>query len=56
MVLSKLREATTNEEFKTLMQGYTKRTIPRAWTHSVHEKSEYRRKAMENTDRRRAAV
>jgi hypothetical protein len=56
MVLSKLREATTNEEFKTLMQGYTKRTIPKSWSHSVHEKSEYRRKATENNDRRRAAV
>jgi hypothetical protein len=55
MVLSKLREATTNEEFKKLMQGYTKRTIPKTWSHSVHEKSEYRRK-VSDTDRRRAAV
>jgi len=58
MVLSKLREATTtNEEYKTLMQGYTKRTIPKTWSYRVNEKSEYRRKdSMNNNDRRRAAI
>lgn len=55
MVLSKLREATTKEDFQTLMQGYSKRDIPKSWSRNVHEKNEHKRN-VQNNNRRRAAV
>lgn len=55
MVLSKLREASTGEQYKSLMRGHTPRNIPKEWSQNVNERSEYRRKVA-NNDRRRAAV
>jgi hypothetical protein len=42
MVVSKLREAATPDVFKELMQGYSKKQLPPAWTMNVQEHSEYR--------------
>jgi hypothetical protein len=45
MVLSRLREASSSaEEYKELMMGHTKTTIPSKWTRNVNEKNVYRRK------------
>lgn len=44
MVLSRMREAATTEQYKELMQGHTKGALPARWTRNVDEKSEYRRK------------
>jgi hypothetical protein len=54
MVLSRLREAATPSEYRALMQGHSKRTLPKSWTRNVHEKNEYRRKHTGN--RKRAEV
>lgn len=54
MVVSKLREATTKEEYKSLMKGYTRSTLPSSWTRNVHEKNEHRRKV--TATRKRAEV
>jgi hypothetical protein len=54
-VVSRLREATTKEDFKTLMQGHTRSTLPISWTRNVHEKNDYRRKST-SKDRKRAEV
>jgi hypothetical protein len=43
MVLSRVREAATTKDYKELMQGHTKRSLPDAWTRKVQERSEYRR-------------
>jgi hypothetical protein len=42
MVVSKLREAATPDVYKELMQGYSKRQLPKSWTINVIEQSEYR--------------
>jgi hypothetical protein len=42
MVVSKLREAATPEVYNELMQGFSKRQLPRSWTINVNEQSEYR--------------
>ena len=55
MVLSKLREAATNDEYRQLMQGHSKGSIPKSWYINVQERSEYRRK-VQGSNRRRAAV
>jgi hypothetical protein len=54
MVLSRLREAATPEDYQELMQGHSKQTLPKAWTRNVHEKNEYKRKVAAN--RKRAEV
>jgi hypothetical protein len=46
MVLSRLREAATPEQYKELMQGNTKSSLPPRWTRNVDEKNEYRRKSV----------
>ncbi len=46
MVLSRMREAATPEQYKELMQGNTKSSLPPRWTRNVDEKSEYRRKSV----------
>lgn len=44
MVLSRFREAATPEDYKELMEGFSKRSLPEAWKRNVCEKSEYRRR------------
>ena len=44
MVLSRFREAATPEDYKELMEGFSKRSLPVAWKRNVCEKSEYRRR------------
>ncbi|CAJ1960110.1 unnamed protein product [Cylindrotheca closterium] len=42
MVLNRLREATTSvEEYKELIQGYSKSTLPKQWTCNVQERGGY---------------
>lgn len=53
MVLSRLREALSQQEFKEIMQGHSRSTLPAAWTRNVNEKSIYRRKV---DNRKRAEV
>lgn len=43
MVLARVREAASKEQYKNLMQGYSKNSLPDSWTCNVHEKNEYRR-------------
>jgi hypothetical protein len=46
MVLARVREAaSSSQEYKELMQGHSKSTLPKKWIRNVHEKSEHRRKA-----------
>jgi hypothetical protein len=53
MVLSRLREAAVSREyFEELMQGHTRRSIPKEWSCNVDEKSEYRKKAAAKQKRR----
>ena len=54
MVISRLREAVTPQEYKELMQGHSRSNIPRKWTRNVSEKNNYRRRVVEN--RKRAEV
>ena len=51
MVVSRLREAASLPEFKELMQGYTRNSLPRAWTRNVKEKNDYRRKVVKKRQR-----
>ena len=45
MVLSRLRESTSSaKEYKALMRGHTKKTLPAGWTRNVNEKFRYHRK------------
>jgi hypothetical protein len=44
MVLSRLREVGSAKDYKHLMQGYNKGTLPEDWTRNVKEKNQYRRK------------
>jgi hypothetical protein len=54
MVMSRLREASTSGEFRSMMQGHSKGHLPEEWTRNVHEKNEYRRKSFGS--RKRAEV
>merc|ERR1712125_67410 len=44
MVVSRLREACSPFMYRRLMQGHSKRTLPKEWTRNVNEKREQRRK------------
>jgi hypothetical protein len=54
MVVSKLREAATPEMYKSLMQGYTKKTLPSDWTRNVQETSPYRTSSSTSSTPRRS--
>lgn len=54
MVLSRVREAaSTPNEYKELMQGHTKKSLPQSWNANVHEMNEYRRNPQKNKRKRR---
>jgi hypothetical protein len=43
MVLGRVREAASKEEYNMLMKGHSKNSLPESWTCNVREKSDYRR-------------
>eukprot|EP00526_Cylindrotheca_closterium_P013412 CAMPEP_0113653532 /NCGR_PEP_ID=MMETSP0017_2-20120614/28635_1 /TAXON_ID=2856 /ORGANISM="Cylindrotheca closterium" /LENGTH=527 /DNA_ID=CAMNT_0000566543 /DNA_START=66 /DNA_END=1649 /DNA_ORIENTATION=+ /assembly_acc=CAM_ASM_000147 len=49
MVLGRLREAASPEEYKELMQGYSKNFLPKEWTVNVQEKSGRRQPPSQKT-------
>jgi hypothetical protein len=45
MVLARAREAASSpKEYKNLMRGHSKKTLPMSWTHNVNEQSQHRQK------------
>lgn len=44
-VMSGLQEATSPKQYKDLMRGHTKKSLPRGWTRNVNEKTEHRRRS-----------
>ena len=54
MVLSRLREAATPDEYKEMMEGHSKRHPPAQWRRNVSETNDYRHKVI--ASRRRAEL
>ena len=54
MVLSRVREAASSpDEYRELMQGHTKNSLPQKWNDNVHEMNVYRRNPQKNKRKRR---
>jgi hypothetical protein len=51
MVLSRLREAATPEEYREMTQGHSRSNIPSKWSRNVVNENNYRRKVVENRNR-----
>lgn len=45
MVLGRVREAASPQEYKELLRGHSKNSLPFSWTCNVQEKNKYRRNA-----------